>query len=76
MSTQHGVRHLLKRERCLTPLTAAGQSMVEYLLIATAVIAALLFIKPGIQDAVNSLFTSAKDKANEAAGSLGSVPLP
>ena len=47
-----------------------GQAMVEYLVIATVIIAAILLVRPQIQTAVEALFTNAATQATNAAESL------
>ena len=53
-----------------------GQAIVEYLVVATVVIAAIIAIRPAIQAAVNALYASAATKANDAATKLGSLTIP
>ena len=49
---------------------ARGQAMVEYVIIATVVILAILFARPLIQTSVRSLYTEAKNKVTQAATDL------
>ena len=52
---------------------AGGQAMVEYLVIATVVIAAILLARPAIQGAIQALFNNAAAKANDAANNLNNL---
>ena len=47
-----------------------GQSMVEYLIAATAVIAAIMFFKAPVQTAMNNLYGEATNQATNAAFQL------
>lgn len=50
-----------------------GQAMVEYLVIATLIIAAILFVRPALQTAIQALFDNAATQANEAASGLNNL---
>jgi Flp pilus assembly pilin Flp len=52
-----------------------GQSIVEYLIIATVIVAAIIAIRSKVSTNMNSLFNNAANKTNEAATSLGSLNL-
>ena len=47
-----------------------GQSIVEYLILATVIITAILIAKPLVQGAVNNLYKAAKDKVEASATNL------
>ena len=70
------VRHFPRFVKCLTLFARKGQAMVEYLVIATVVIAALLAVRPALQAAIQALFDNAATKANEAATNLGNLNVP
>lgn len=50
-----------------------GQSIVEYLIILVVIVVAIMAIRSTLQENMNSLFSQAADKVNEAAGALGSL---
>ena len=50
-----------------------GQAMVEYLVIATVVLLAIIAARPAIQGAIQALFGNAATKANEAATGLSNL---
>ena len=56
--------------------THRGQAIVEYLVVASVVIAAIVAVQPAIRGAVNALYASAAAKANDAATKLGSLTIP
>ena len=53
-----------------------GQAIVEYLLIATVIIAALIAVQPAIRAAVGSLYNASMSQTNNAANVLGSGQIP
>ena len=48
-----------------------GQSIVEYLVIVTVVIAAILLIRGTVAGNMNTLFTNAATQTGNAAGQVG-----
>ena len=50
---------------------SGGQSIVEYLAVATAVIAAIMFFKTPVQTAMDDLYGEATNQAWNAADQLG-----
>ena len=50
-----------------------GQSIVEYLVIVTVIIAAIVLIRGVVQGNMNTLFTSAADQTAKAGSSLGGL---
>ena len=50
-----------------------GQSILEYLVIATAVVAAIIAIKATVSSNMNTLYTNAADKTGEAGTGLGAL---
>ena len=50
-----------------------GQSILEYLVIATVIVAALLAVRGTVSTHVSSLFTNASTKVGSAATSLGNL---
>ena len=53
-----------------------GQAIVEYLVIATIIVGAILAIKPAIQGAVERLYNTTMTQTNSAANALGNGQLP
>ena len=53
-----------------------GQAMVEYLVIATVVLLAIIAARPAIQGAIQALFGNAATQANNAATKLGTLQIP
>ena len=53
-----------------------GQAIIEYLLIATVIIAALVAVQPAIRGAIDNLYNSAMGQTNNAANVLGSGQIP
>ena len=51
----------------------SGQSIVEYLVIATIIIVAILFIRNRVETNTKDLFTKAADQTATAGASLGTV---
>lgn len=59
-----------------TMIRNRGQAMVEYLVIAAIVLAAILLAKPKLKEAVDNLFSNAANQANSAASALGGMTIP
>ena len=50
-----------------------GQSILEYLVLAAIIVAAILVIKPTITTHVGTLYDNAANKTSEAATALGNL---
>jgi len=50
-----------------------GQSILEYLVIATVIVAAIILAKTIVQGNMNTLYTNAGQKTADAAAALGSL---
>ena len=59
----------------LKTTSSNGQSMVEYLLIATIIIGALVAIKPALAAAMNRLFGGAQEQMNQSANQMWELRL-
>ena len=62
------MRHVSKRGR-----SRRGQSILEYLVIATVIVTAILLIRTTVATHMNTLYNSAAQKTADAAGSLGNL---
>lgn len=54
----------------------AGQSIVEYLIVAALVILAVAAVRGPLSGNVNSVYTNASNKVNDAATALGALTIP
>ena len=52
-----------------------GQAIVEYLVIATVIIGALIALRPSLRSAVSGIYNSGAAQATAAAGNLGGLNL-
>lgn len=50
-----------------------GQSILEYLVIATVIVGAIIAIRGVVQGNVNTLYTNAADHTGDAATALGDL---
>ena len=50
-----------------------GQSILEYLIISTVIVGAILVAKGKVQTGMNDLYTKAGDKTQKASNALGSL---
>ena len=48
-----------------------GQAILEYLVVAAVIVAAIFLARPALQTAISGLFNNAAVKANDAAASMG-----
>ena len=53
-----------------------GQTIIEYLVLAAIVLAAILVMKPNMGAAVNQLFRQTATQANAVAAGVGSLGMP
>ena len=53
-----------------------GQAIVEYLVLATIVLAAIIVMKPMMAQAVNTLFDQTATQANSVAAAVGTFQVP
>ena len=53
-----------------------GQAILEYLVIATVIVAAIVAVRPAIQGAVEQLYNATRDQTINAANALGNGQLP
>lgn len=50
-----------------------GQSILEYLVIATVIVSAILFIRPFVNTHIRNLYNNSANKVAQASNSLGNL---